>query len=361
MKPRIEEFEVFVENLMKTAPIGYKPWFFRCAKKGKDPDVQKTRGNPRKSWINPQAQLSAYAAIRCMEKGWNIGIAGMGQDHLVNIDLDGENVEKKLLKPTLTTRSRSRTGIHGFYFTADKNKIPNISTDEEGEVRSQGQYVIAAGSYVPTDPDEVPTKYRDTAGYYTVETARGPNWITYDELPKFFRERHEKELSRPRKTVSTFDPKKARGAHSSVFDITALDVLLRETGRKNPSQRWGSIFHDSTTEANMSISTQGLLHCWRHNVSHNGLTALTVLSGHMTCLEAGTPHKGGGQSRVVRNDNALFCAWVYAKKNGYIDEDDRMPVRAMRHIARKHLGYEPKKGERLPRRIYNEVIDFMEA
>ncbi|GAH68448.1 unnamed protein product, partial [marine sediment metagenome] len=172
-----------------------------------------------------------------MKKGWNIGIAGMGQDHLVNIDLDGENVKKEVLKPTLMTRSRSRTGLHGFYFTVDKNKIPNITTDKNGEIRSQGQYVIAAGSYVSTDPDKVPPEYRDTAGYYTVEDARPPNWITYDELPQFFREKHEKELNRPRKPVSTFNPKKAGGAYSAVFDITAEDVVLHEVGSKTSSQR----------------------------------------------------------------------------------------------------------------------------
>lgn len=360
MMPRVEEFKIFVENLMKTAPIGYKPWFFRCAQGGKNPQVPRSRKNPRGSWINPYAQLTVHQAIRYMEKGFNIGIAGMGQDHLVNIDLDGGNVEKELLKPTLTTRSRSRTGLHGFYFTKDKSQIPNISTDDEGEVRSQGQYVIAAGSYVETDPNKVPSKYRDTAGYYTVEDARPPNWITYEELPQFFRERYEKERDRPRRPVSTFDPKKAGGPHSALFDITAEDVLLREIGSKTPSQRWGAIFHDSTTDANMSISTQGLLHCWRHLVSHNGLTALTVLSGYMTCLEAGTPHKGG-QSRIVGDDGAIFHAWLYAKVNGYISMDDPMPVRARHHIARQRLGYTPKKGELLPPDIYNKIIDIVEA
>lgn len=360
MLPNIEEFKKFVVNLMKTAPRGYKPWYFRCAKGGKNPSVKKSRENPHSSWIHPQAQLNVYQTIRCMEKGFNIGIAGMGQDHLVNVDLDGEDVNTSMLKPTLTTRSRSRTGLHGFYFTVDKNKIPNITTDNEGEVRSQGQYVIAAGSYVPTDPDEVPQEYRDTAGYYTVEDDRPPAWIIYEDLPEFFREKHEKELNRPRRPVSTFDPKKAGGAHSALFDITAEDVLLCEIGSKRPSQRWGSIFHDSTTEANMSISSRGLLHCWRHLVSHNGLTALVVLSGYMTCLEAGTPHQGG-QSQVVGDDGCIFHAWVYAKKNGYISMDDRMPVRAMHHVARKHLGFDPKKGELLPPSIYNKVIDFMEA
>ena len=356
--PRVEEFKLFVDNLMKTAPIGYKPWFFRCARKGKNPRVAKSRKNPWASWINPHAQLSAHQAIMCMKKGWNIGIAGMGQDHLVNVDLDGENVQKAVLKPTLTTRSRSRTGLHGFYFTVDKNEIPNIATDTDGEVRSQGQYVIAAGSYVTTDPDEVPPKYRDTAGYYTVEDARPPNWITYKELPKFFREKHEEELDRPIKKPSTFDPKKATGHHSALFDITATDVMLHEIGSKTPSQRWGSIFHDSTTEANMSISSQGLLHCWRHLVSHNGLQALTVLSGYMTCLEAGTPHKGG-QSKIVGDDGAIFRAWLYAKTHGYIPQDDPIPVRAMHYLAREKLGYTPKKGELLPPDIYNQIIDII--
>ncbi|GAH57334.1 unnamed protein product, partial [marine sediment metagenome] len=51
----------------------------------------------------------------------------------------------------------------------------------------------------------------------------------------------------------------------------------------------------------------------------------------------------------------------YAKKNGYIDEEDPIPTRAMHHIARQRLGFTPRTGKRLPRGIYLDVLDIVEA
>lgn len=334
---------------MQGAPKGYQPWYFKLEKHSKAP-------LPGRSWKAPGSRLHFKYAAKWMQAGGNIGIAGRTDDPLVNIDLDGCNVRKEVLKSTLTTRSRSRTGLHGFYYTEDKASIPNIPTDDDGEVRSQDQYLVAAGSYVPTDPDKVPSKYRDTAGLYTVEEPRPPAWINYEELPEFFRKNHEANQSQREREPSSFDPIKAGGKCSALYSITAQEVMQRETGSKKPSQRWGSIFHDSTTDANMSISTQGLLHCWRHLVSHNGLQALTVLSGYMTCLEAGTPHKGKGQSRVIGDDAAIFHAWLYAKEHGYIPENDPIPVKALNHIAKTHLNY-PENGDRyLPRETYRQAL-----
>lgn len=337
---------------MRGAPRGYKPHFFRLAPQSKAPATEYG------SWKDPKNRLTIKQAVKWMKQGGNVGIAGMIYDPLVNVDLDGSIVRKELLKPTLTTRSRSRTGIHGFYFTDDKHSIPNIPTDDQGEVRAQGQYVVAAGSYVPTDPETVPIEHIDTAGYYTVEDRQKPAWITYSELPKFFREAYEKRNEPTQRQPSTYDPKQAQGKHSAVFDINATDVMLREIGTKTPTQRWGSIFHDSETEANMSISNRGLLQCWRHGVSHNGLQALVVLSGYMTCLEAGTPHKGG-HSKIVGDNGAILYAWLYAKEHGYIPIDDPIPIRALNYIAEKHLGYK-NNGHRLPHRIYCAALKILE-
>lgn len=341
------EFTCFHQLLMKGAPEDYQPWYFKLEKRSKAPF-------PGRSWSAPGSRLPFKYAVRWMRAGGNIGIAGRVDDPLVNVDLDGSYVCKEVLKPTLITRSRSRTGLHGFYFTEDKAAIPNIPTDTGGEVRSQDQYVVAAGSYVPTDPDEVPQRYRDTAGRYTLEEARPPAWITYDELPEVFKKTREANKNRERKTGVSFDPVKAGGNHSALYTITAREVVLREGGETNPGKRWASLFHGSTTDANMSLSTEGLLHCWRHCVSHNGLTALVALSGYMTCLEAGTPH-GGGQSRAAGDDGAIFHAWLYAKQQGHVPLDDPIPVRALRYIAMKHHGW---KGSdwKLPREVYRRAL-----
>ena len=346
LNPDINEFKRFHEYLMKSAKENYQPWYFKLQPQTKVPIIGR-------SWIAPGSRMAFKYAVKWMDRGGNVGIAGRTFDCLVNIDLDGKDVKKTVLPPTLTTRSRSRTGIHGFYFTENKDEIPNIPTSDQGEVRSHDQYVVAAGSFVPVnDVNVIPIEHRDRAGYYTVEDAQPPSWITYKDLPKLFKDQNEDRKSRENKEVVRFDPIASGGKHSALYTITAQDVVVREGGEINSMKRWGSIFHDSDTEQNMSFSSQGLLQCWRHGVSHNGLTSLVVLSGYLKCEEAGSPHKGGGQSLVVGNDGAIFHAWLYAKQHNYIPQDDSIPVRALAYIAKKHHGYESKKGELLPRRIY---------
>lgn len=352
MKPRVDEFIVFYECLTADAPNGYKPWFFRCVKGGKNPI-------PGISWKNPRARLTMHESIKWMNDRGNIGIAGTDSDPLTIIDQDHGTVWEL---STLRARSRSRVGLHSYVFSANP-KLPNIPTDHAGEVRSRWQYVIAPGGFVFADPNTVPPEDRGNAGYYTIEEARSLAWVKYADLPEIFRQTYEANKAVKAKKPSRFNPKKATGSYSAVFDVTARDVVIREGGNTKPTARWGSLFHDSTTEANMSLSASGLLHCWRHNVSHNGLQALAVLSGYLTCREAGTPHKGagGGGSRVVGDDGAIFHAWLYAKINGYIPQDDPIPVRGLHHIARQRLGYNPQKGELLPPNIYNKVIEIVEG
>jgi len=355
VKPDIDNFRLFYDSLMLSAPEEYEPWFFKLQAKTKVPIAGR-------SWKAPGSKMGFKYALKWMDRGGNIGIAGRSFDGLVNIDLDGENVKKSILPPTLTTRSRSRTGIHGFYFTENKDEIPNIPTSDQGEVRSQDQYVVAAGSFVPVDNVEgIPEQWRDRAGYYTVEDAQPPAWIKYEDLPQIFRDHNEERKNRETRKPVSFDPVASGGKHSALYTITAQDVVIREGGEINSMKRWGSIFHDSDTEQNMSFSSQGLLQCWRHGVSHNGLTSLVVLSGYLECEEAGTPHKGGGQSLVVGDDGAILHAWIYAKNHNYIPQDDPVPSRALNHIADKHLGFKAKPNERLPWHIYINAIKILEG
>lgn len=344
MNTNPDELIIFHRLLTQESPKNYIPHYFRCKKDGKDP-IEGV------SW--KRARLTIDQAYEWMQEGGNIGIAGMPNDPLTIVDQD-KGAEPWIIE-TLKARSRSRVGIHNFVFSWPK--IPNIPTDDMGEVRSMGQYVIAPGSYVPTEANKVPEDQRPYAGCYTLEYLANPTWVTYADLPKYFRQAHEKNKTQP--ASEKIETHKPTGKHSALYDLTPRDIVARNGKPTDPRKRWGSIFHDSTTEANMALSSQGLIHCYRHNVSHGALSSLVVLSGYMTCLEAGTPH-GGGTSRIVGDDGAIFHAWLYAKTHGYIPSDDPIPVRALHHIAKKHLGYEAKRGEQLPRDIYVQSLEIVE-
>lgn len=357
MKPRPEEFQLFANLLMVKAPVDYRPWFFRCDTASKAPALQFG------SWKDPKNRLTTKQAMDWMFRGGNVGIAAMPEDPLVNVDVDDSDVTKKEdLKPTLMARSRSRTGLHAWFFSQDD--IPNIPTDNAGEIRAKGQYVVAPGSYVTTDPNSVPREQRHDVGYYTIEEPQPVSWITFNELPQVFIEQYRKNQEIEKRKPRKFTPKMGNGQHSALFDVTAQDVVLKEGGETQPSKRWASIFHGSETGMNMSLSRKGLLQCWRHNVSHNGLQALAVLSGYMTCEEAGSPHRGSGASPslVVGDNGAIFHAWLYAKQHGYIPLEDPMPVRALHYIAREHKIYHAvNEGQLLPSWAYNRVLEIVET
>jgi len=170
-EPDIDEFRRFHDLLTEHAPDGYAPWYFRVREGSKAPA---TRFG---SWKSEEARLSLHQAVEWMQGGGNVGIAGTENDALVNVDIDDEDeTTPDDLKDTLIARSRSRTGVHAWYFEASGEDIPNIPTDDAGEVRANWQYVVAPGSYVDTDPDDVPEGYEvqegQQGGYY-YETGGG--------------------------------------------------------------------------------------------------------------------------------------------------------------------------------------------
>ena len=339
--PRIHEFAKFYRLLKKGAPSNYNPFFLIVEPGDKNPDTGFG------SWKAPKHRLTFEQALQWMKCGWNIGIAATHNDPLVIVDIDDlDKTPLSEIKSTLTVLSRKRAGVHCFYFNLLED-IGNIPT-EYGEVRADWQYVVASGSYIrppkkQSDLEKLLAKVaiedRCNIGYYTVLDSRPPSPITPEELPEIFKntllEVRKKESTAPRRRE--FNPKQAR-KHSAVFEITAKDIVYREGGNTNPSDRWASVFHGSDTGKNTSLSNDELMQCWRCNVSHNGLQALTVLSGFLSCREAGSPHanSNAGPSEIINNDGAIFHAWKYAKQNGYIPDNDPIPIRAMKYIAVEH-------------------------
>lgn len=291
----------------------------------------------KKGWKHKSAQLSFEAAEKNMLHGMNIGIAGTEHDRLVIIDIDDERrIRKKEIKPTLSARSRSRTGTHHFYFADNIDAKINIPTNTSGEIRAYNQYVVAPGSYVPCSIKEIeamPKDQQQFAGQYTLENATMARGITFLEFPKVFRNRINIETSidahkkREQKAHDKRENVTSVHTKSALFDLTITDVV----GYEPNADRFPSLFHGSKTGANTSISNNQI-HCFRHNVSLTPLRAIAVLAGLDTCMNAGVGHKhsnAGNTTIDLTDGRTLAVIWKYAKDHNMIPQNDPIPTVAL--------------------------------
>jgi putative DNA primase/helicase len=194
-------------------------------------------------------------------------------------------------------------------------------------------------------------------GYYTIDNDKEIQEITFEELPEVFQQEYHNRQQREEEAYNretNFDPDKVEGENkSALFELTISDLTGRGFDGRDPHP-----LHASDTGANWNIA-EGVGHCWRHEVSLNALQFLCVEAGYLNCHEAGTPHKGAG-SEVINNDEAIWVAWKHAKENGYIPKDDKIPLRAMKYLARKHDIADPVDDSLLPTRVYNKVLKIAE-
>lgn len=328
MRTNPEEFKAFHELLTKGRP-DYIPHYFKLKPNDKDPDV-------RGSW--KESRLTFEQAYELMKLGSNIGIAGTDADDLVIIDLDRPGIED--VKPTLRVKSRKRQGWHNFYFTKDPKCKKNIPTEEDGEVRTAWQYVVATGSFVPLEQekiDKLPPPERELAGCYTLENRVPPADLIFDELPAVF-----KMLLLEQEKLAEEPEKKKINFKSGLWKLNCRDIFK---DAPPPYVRWASPFHESETGKNTSMSSQGLIHCWRHNVSLTAIQTLAVLSGEMSCLDAGEGHagSGAGPSKLdLKNKDLVRKIWAFAKTKNFLPEHDADPYQ----IERRGTGKPGAKGEK---------------
>jgi len=358
-----EEFKKFHELLTADAPEGYQPYYFPLEKNGKDP----WKGL---SW--KQNRKTFEQAYDLMKQGFNIGIAAIDTDPLVIVDIDDLS-QVKSHKPTLENQSRKRIGRHCFYFTDDplatsifdNSAKQNIATEDAGEVRSNWQYVVAAGSYVPCAPEElaaIPDEDKPNAGRYSLMIEHSVTSITYNELPEAYRTCLENKRAvdiahQQKKERKPFAQDKDSKNKSALWGLTIHDVTGK---RDDPTHRFPSPFHGSKTYKDTSVSN-GMLHCWRHNCSHSALTYLAVEAGLSNCSGAGYGHNKAGSSDVDFDDpKTVYTVWLYAKTHGFIPNDDPMPTRAMVYYALQEKLCEERdiaEGWKLPMGIYNKIIE----
>jgi len=120
---RIDQFTKFYNSLMEGSPEGYKPWFFPCAKNGKNPDpraILNINQESKGSWHHESARLSKEQCIEHIKMGYNIGFSARKDDPVVLGDIDEPGYMEQMPKNTLTQTSRKRCGGH--FIGWDKTK-----------------------------------------------------------------------------------------------------------------------------------------------------------------------------------------------------------------------------------------------
>ena len=382
-----EEFKKFLDLLTEDHP-DYEPWLFPLNIAEKDPldgqgwkAIQEHRVTDKRPV--DKYRINKNQCMRFLEDhGNNIGIAGTQADSLLIIDVDDiEAFKDHDFKPTLTAVSGSRLGKHYYYRTKDARCKVNVPLEDEGEIRSDWQYVVAPGSFAQivdsidkngniTETREqklakIPEYDRENAGKYTILDAIAPAWITYEELPEKFRihleatEEAEREAAMVKANRPTRKHDNANvNNRSRLYELEIGDII----NIPDDDRRHSSAFHDSHTGANSSVS-KGLHHCWRHYVTHNAVQAIAVEMGLYSCAEAGTPHKGSkaGPSTIDYQDGeTMMKIWTYAKENGYIPKDDPMPAVVLTHLACVFNVCKKDEiidGWKLPKGCYKQVLD----
>ena len=330
------EFLKFYTLLMESAPDGYIPWIFVADKMDKAPHTA------RGAWSNEKNRVTVEQAIKLMRRGFNMGIAGMN-DHLIIVDIDNEDaIDQCTIIPTLSVRSRSRTGAHYFYYIDDPSEKRNISISDVGELRGQHQYTICAGSYVPIDDDNVPDEEQELCGRYTVENAVPPTHITFNDLPIVFRRQYIFNYLLPSikdkmlYMSQIFDDKLPvdsgdRKSRSALFDLEVSDIV----SVPNDGRHFASPLHGSKNGKN-SVYSDGWVHCFRCGCSHNAITILAVMAGIDTCANAGYGHKHScaGRSSIDMSDGETsYKVWYFARQHHYIPSDDPPPGAALRYFV----------------------------
>lgn len=362
------QFAQFHPLLMQNAPAGYVPWYFAVLAGDKSPDgaAISARAGPissccgiawamisdpkfptqkqfmgcpkcltkKTSWKAAHARLTAQEAMDRLRAGGNVGFAARKDDPAVIVDIDDPLVPD-LKVETLALQSRSREGRHRIGFAKDASAKTNLSTNDQGEIRSCDEYIVAPGSFCACSPEHIaklPDEQKPLAGKYTIERAVPCAYLSFEDFPDIFkniRAKDEKavlETPKPKPFIPTSSRK------SALYSLTIHNVVGAPSAWRFPHPLHGS----ERTGINFCVWSD-LACCWRCKRTLNAFQFLVVKSGYMSCRDAGSPHKGeGGVSLVKGDDGAVFFAWRQAKLDGLIPASDPMPVRAMHFIAAKH-------------------------
>jgi len=148
-------------------------------------------------------------------------------------------------------------------------------------------------------------------------------------------------------------PASGSGEGSALFDLDIRDVTGLATDYRGPSP----LGHHGESENYFTLLDDGLAFDHKHKAAYNALTYLLADTGERP------PARPNGPV----DDAELLAAWVHAKRERLLPDDDPIPRRALRAIARDATGWggelvehETADGDTfdgLPRDAYNDALD----
>lgn len=140
------------------------------------------------------------------------------------------------------------------------------------------------------------------------------------------------------------------GDHSALFDLDIRDVTGRSWGARgvNPLGH-----HGDSENYYVLVEKYGVGYDHKHKVAYNALTHLLV--------EARERRAESPNGRL--DDGEVLAAWIEAKDERLIPDDDAIPHRALRHVALSRGLCERadiEGGWKLPVEAYNDALDTVE-
>ena len=154
-------------------------------------------------------------------------------------------------------------------------------------------------------------------------------------------------------TLPDGDAVERTGARSALFDLDITDV----TGLSADYRGTSPLGHHGESENYFTLLNDRLAFDHKHKAAYNALTYLLVDAGERP------PARPNGRL----DDGEVFTAWHHAKEERLIPEDDPIPRRALRAVARDATEWDGEVVEHdtgdgetfdgLPRDAYNAALD----
>jgi hypothetical protein len=137
---------------------------------------------------------------------------------------------------------------------------------------------------------------------------------------------------------------------SALFDLDIRDV----TGLDADYRGTSPLGHHGESETYfVIIEKRDVAFDHKYKVAYNALTYLLADAGERS------PNDPNGRL----DDSEVFSAWIHAKREGLIPDDDPVPRRALRHVAVEH-GHcerdEIEDGWKFPSDAYDDALDTLE-